>query len=313
MSKAALSFTRFPGFGHMSETNKNLAAVYQRNGHAAEDNDPRVISLAAKLDLLKETRRYQSLLGNLFGASDPANLQSLLLEAVFAFQFESAGKPLQYEAKQRDDDNTSIDFLRQLPSDNKLYIEMRLLQQSNWITGDIAEQVEFFGGYAVTLDGEQDKKEVLRLQRTVLEKAQDKHGRPIKFAEARDRQFNVIAVEVSELQLGMVDLDDCLLVTYGDPAVHRINQRGVVGLFQQVDASYPQQLLEAAKMFEAFRSNIHGVLFLWKTPPGPADFELQYFLACNRALMSAADAELVETDLRAALAIYQRPKPNYGG
>jgi len=287
-----------------------LTAAFQASKYAAEANDPRVLRLAEKLDVLEATGRYAPLLASLFRANDPANIQSLLLEAVFAHQFEAAGLPLRYEVKQRTDNDTSIDFCFAMVSGKSVFIEMRLVRQRQHRTEDIAAQLTEVGSYAVAMDGEQDRDESLRLQNIILSKAQDDEGRFIKFDAEDGQGYNLIAVEVSELHLGMIDLADCRLVTYGDPAVGDMERRGIFGLFQEADVSYPGDMQRLSAKFKPFRDTIHGVLFLWKQPPGPADFELNCALICNQSILAKDEAEAIKADIHRGLAKHEHSKSN---
>lgn len=280
-----------------------LASALSASEYPVADDDVRLVPLAVKLKFLQVTGRYAKLLSELFSANHKANVQSLILEATFAFQFERMGKSLAYEVSQRADNETTIDFHRALPSERNLFIEMRLVQQRQWVAGDIAQQLQKSGAYEVTFDGGQDQSETVRLQQLILSKAQAKDGRLIKFARDSAKSCNVIAVEVSELHLGMIDHADCVLVTYGDPAVALLERREIFGLFQEDNSKHPQHLREYAAKFQEFRHTVHAVLFLWKIPrSSPVNFDLEFLLICNRALMSKDDKADVMQDLCGALA-----------
>jgi hypothetical protein len=62
---------------------------------------------------------------------------------------------------------------------------------------------------------------------------QDRHGNPIKFFSTDPDVLNVVVVDATKSILGIIDIYDCLLATYGDPAVDEVYRRGIFGLFQE--------------------------------------------------------------------------------
>jgi hypothetical protein len=102
-----------------------------KNSGGAEQPDSDVDGLLEKLTYLENTGRYGRLMDNIASANDKSNFLASVLEATFAFQFESADLPLQYEVKQDDDKSSSIDFLRKSETGALTYFEARLLQQDD--------------------------------------------------------------------------------------------------------------------------------------------------------------------------------------
>lgn len=293
--------------GHMSnvELRTRLAAALNASGYHVDATDDRLVPLVEKIGFLQVLGRYQGLIASLLAANDQSNLKSLLLEATFAFQFERVGKSLRYEVQRRANDETSIDFLRHPASLREICIEMRLAQQRQATTHAIEQQLQQTGYYEVIQDGNDDRAETLRLQRIIHEKVVNAVGQPIKFTSGTADTYNVVAIEVSELHLGMTDGLDCVLAMYGDPAVPEMARRGIFGLFQKVRAEYPDYIHQMASTFSYFRSTVHAVLFLWKVPRGAAiDFQLQYVLVHNRVLMTADEAESVARDFGGAMEVH---------
>lgn len=281
---------------------KKLAKALSASGYPVDEGDDRLVPLTEKLACLQATGRYSRLLSDLFAANDKANIQSLILESTFAYQFEANGKALDYEVRRRSDDESSVDFHRELESTQHLYMEMRLVRQRQALTDLFEEQLGRSDYAGTTLEGEEDRAETLRLQRLILSKALSKDGEPIKFSAGVPGDYNVIVVEVSELHLGMIDLDDCLLVTYGDPAVPRWARRQMFGLFQEVQPEYPDFVQQIAAQFEPFRRTMHGVLFIRKQPPGsPVNFSLEFFLIPNRNLMTEQEGLEIARELKGAM------------
>ena len=290
----------------MSDLHDRLASALCASGYQVRSDENRLAPLADKLDLLRSTGRYARLISDLFATNDGANLRSLALEVTFAYQFEVAGIPLRYEVRHRPDDETSVDFLREADSGQKLCIEMRLVQQRQAITTLFEEQLRNSPYFGTTLNGVEDRAETLRLQRLILEKAVNSRGELIKFPPDAANSYNVVAIEVSELHLGMIDDADCLLATYGDPAVHEFMRRQLFGLFQEARPEYPLHIHELAASFAPFRAAVHGVLFLRKVPPGsPINFHLEYLFVHNRTLMTAEEATSIAHDIHGAMDVWK--------
>lgn len=263
--------------------------------------------LAEKLDLLANTGRYGRLLSDLFASNDRSNLLALILEATFAHSFESRGKALSYEVKQHPDATTSIDFLRETAAGVKIYFELRLLQQSAGVQREVAQQLERHNRFVVSLGGEDEAQEVLRLQSALLGKVQTEDGRPVKFFATDRGTRNLVVVDITDLLLGSIDQSDCVLATYGDPPLSEPERRGVFGLLQEPNSSYPVHIQAAARRFSYFRGVVHAVLFLRRTPRSDDfDFELEYFLVPNYALLNQEEADILAAEIRDVLKVWRR-------
>jgi len=223
---------------------------------------------------------------------------------LFAYQFESQGLQLAYEVKQEPGKPSTVDFLRQTPAGKRAYLELRLLQQRKSIKDMIDEQLQKYGIYKVLLGGDDEKREVERLQSTILTKVQDASGAPIKFFSTDADVLNIVVVDASETILGTIDIYDCLLATYGDPAVDEVYRRNIFGLFQEDKPEYPQAIHDLAAKYAHVRSRIHGVMFLFREPDsGIIAYKLQQYIVWNRALVNEATAQQVYGDLSAAIPI----------
>jgi hypothetical protein len=285
----------------MSFERATLDIAIAASGGVAQPDD-QVNGLFEKLQILESTGSYASILKSIANANDRSNFLSLLLEATFAHQFESNGIRLQYEVKQDTNHGTSIDFALKLDDGCTTYIELRLLQQDHATAKDIAEQFTDAGLYAVSKDGADEQREVFKLQSIVLSKVQDKGDNPIKFLKADSSVVNIVAVCVSDILLGTVDKNDCILATYGDPAVPENSRRGVFGLFQDVQKDYPSEIQVAAKRFAHLKATIHAVLFLFKpSGSGILDYQLQQVLVWNRGLIMEPRARSVSEQVSSAI------------
>lgn len=257
-----------------------------------------------RLDFLHKTGRYGQLLSSLVKANDRSNFLALVLEANFAHQFESQGFALVYEVQQDAQKRSSIDFLRKTPNGDSVYFELRLLQQTQSIKDSINAQLQKWGGYSLFMGGDDEQKEVVRLQNTILGKVQEKDGKPIKFFSTDANAANIVVVDATESVLGTVDVHDCMLATHGDPGVEEIYRRQVFGLFQEDRPEYPQRIHDLAAKYSHIRNTLHGVLFLFKEPnTGLLRYRLEQYLMWNPALVDEAEARPILADLARAIPV----------
>lgn len=258
--------------------------------------------LLAKIEVLAATGRYGALLSNLLDANDKNNFLALVLEATFAYQFESKGLELAYEVSQSPDSATSIDFVRQLPDGLRVYVEMRLLEPPLPFLKSMREKLRRNGFYRLVMGSEEEQTAVVRVQNTILGKVQDHTGKPIKFFAGGDNVINIVAVDVSSQLLRMIDLHDCLLATYGDPAVEEECRRGIFGLFQEPMPEYPKPIQLLGEKYSHIRQILHGVLFLFRVPESAfLSYSLRQFVAWNPLLLDRDRAKTAYTALARGL------------
>ena len=218
--------------------------------------------------------------------------------------------PLRYEVSGRPEDATSVDFLCRTDHGKELCIEMRLVQQRQSTTDLFEAQLRESEYFGTTLDGEGDRAETVRLQRLILEKAVGKSGDLTKFQPVDAGRYNIVAVEVSELHLGMCDSGDCLLAAYGDPAVSELERRNLFGLFQQPRPEYPAHIQEVASLFAPFREAIHAILFLRKSPRmSPIDYRLEYIFVHNPQIMAGAEVDDIAREFNGAMEVWKSVRP----
>lgn len=262
--------------------------------------------LLRRLDLLDGTGRYQGLLSNIEKANDNNNFLAFVLEANFAWQFESKGLKLRYEVSQGID-GSLIDFLRKTDTGDKVYYEMRLLQQEEKVAKEMNAQLKEGNTYDAMLNGDDESKAVVRLMSTILSKVQDSGGAPTKFFVVHEGAFNIVAIDVSALLLQTVDFFDCLLALHGDQAVPEHCRRNIFGLFQGAGQEDPTHIHERAAKYNHIRSTLHGVLFLFKSRnDGLLTYELQQHLVRNPNLLSLQKANAVRDDLVKAVPVRTR-------
>src|SRR5260370_22751487 len=152
-------------------------------------------ALYTKLQYLDGTGRYGQLLSNLSSANDKSNFLALALEATFAYQLEQSGVSLQYEVRQDDSGDSSIDFLAPTISGNRVFFELRLLQERASIAAKIAHQLQTSQIYRMVLNAIDEANEIIRLQSAILEKVQRADGTPHKFIAPCDGSLNVVVLD----------------------------------------------------------------------------------------------------------------------
>ena len=183
-----------------------------------------------------------------------------------------------------------------------VYIEVRLLQQDATTTRSISSQLAAANVYTISLNGDDEKRDIIRLQQVIMEKVQKRDGTPTKFVAEHPGAVNLVAVDVSSIILGMFDLDDCKLVTLGDCSVQPAFQRGIFGLFQEPDSRHPQEIQAVADGFAHVRSTLHGILFLFRAPKSePYDYSLERCLERNPRLMDQGTAKTIREAFQPAL------------
>ena len=135
-------------------------------------------------------------------AKNEGDFRGRMLEVNFADLFGQKGIRLQYGAKQ--DMSGDIDFCWHV-SGHQVFIEMKLLGQDKQTKEDTNQQLEGTGCCATLISD--DTRDVTRIQRDIFQKSSTK-----KFKAKPDPTWiNLVAVDVSELQLGTIDIGDCLL------------------------------------------------------------------------------------------------------
>ncbi len=255
----------------------------------------------ARVDLLQKTGRYGALLSQISNANDSSNFLALTLELSFAYQFESSGRELQYELSQDAKQNSTIDFLRVTPGGEQVFFELRLIQQPQDIADSVARQIEGTERYEIAPDAEDEQDAVVRIQRNILSKVQDKKGNPITFLSPAENAINIVVVDIADCMLGMMDIHDCMLACQGDPGVEEPYRRKVFGLFQQDMPHYPQRIHDLAKKYAHIRGTIRGILFLDRVGVEILTYRLCHYLVWNPALIDEPTARRILADVSIAI------------
>lgn len=279
-----------------------LDAVLSRLGMDVTVWSETVSFFLAKLELLSNTSNYNELLKSLFASNDLSEFNSYVFEAMFAYDFESKQQSLAYEINQLSDENSSVDFYYIL-DDLKVYFELRLIQQRNWITSSIKTQLSANKSSEMLLNGNDETDETIRIQNLILSKCQKSDGIPTKFHTPENDTLNFIVINISELHLGMIDKFDCLLTMYGDVGVPLFFRRGIFGMWQDLPENSSEIERRCYGKFQHFRETIHGIFFVRYAKGSGClnkmyiDRELEYFVILNNNLLQKETVDHVITKL----------------
>jgi hypothetical protein len=249
-------------------------------------------SLLTKLNRLEATNHYAALIAQLGAAREEGDFRGRVLEVNFADLFVEKRLDLAYGTKQGM--KGDVDFCWSIAG-YKVFIEMKLLGQDKATRDSIRRQLDC-AGVSSTLITE-DTRDVARIQLDIVQKSSTRKFNPKPEAQ----WINLVGVDVSELQLGTVDICDCLLAAGGntfaskhcDAAFLRAN---VVGVFESLadEGLTPEQREWIARVHDVPagtphpRSYVHGVLFLFREPRERAalSYALSGAIVWNPALVS---------------------------
>jgi hypothetical protein len=165
-------------------------------------------ALHAKISTIAAYQSLSPILKQLAKAREEGDFRGRVLEVNFAEAFAQKGVILENAIKQgRAGD---VDF-RWKVDGFEVCIEMRMVSQAKALKETINKQLEMAGVSATAVPD--DSREIARLQREWIQKATTTKFDP----KPADSTINIVAVDVSELLLGTVDVADCLLVAGGNP------------------------------------------------------------------------------------------------
>jgi hypothetical protein len=120
--------------------------------------------------------------------------------------------------------------------------------------------------------------------------------------------INLVGVDVSEIQLGAVDVGDCVLAAGGNPALLQFDdfyrRSNVIGVFERPNASsmtkeqreWDSALSALIESSPHPRDYIHGAVFLFRTPKETAAlvYELKSVVVWNKHLVDLNLAQELE-------------------
>jgi len=264
-------------------------------------------ALLAKVNRVEAQGQYAPLLNQLRSAREEGDFRGRILEVNFADCFIQASVYLEYGAKQGMAGD--IDFAWQLDN-HKVFIEMKLLGQDRATRDEINRQLDESGVTATFVSD--DTRDVARLQADLMQKSSTRKFNP----KPPPGTVNLVAVDVSELQLGMADICDCLLAAGGKTMVKQYCNPAylrdpVVGMFEELPQhrltnAQREWLARVQKLAEGMphpRAYIHGAIFLFREPKERAalSYTLRAALVWNPALMESETAMKIKSAFHAVI------------
>lgn len=255
-------------------------------------------ALLGKIIQIESNDSYEKLINQLRVAKEQGDFRGRVLEVNFASLFAGKGVGLQYGAKQGM--SGDVDFCWRL-GDYQFFIEMKLLGQDQKTRESINQQLKDTG-FSSTLITE-DTWDIARIQRDIFQKSSTKKFNP----QPEQTWINLVAIDVSELQLGTIDMRDCLLAALGNEGASKYChpaclRPSVVGVFQPDEVStFQGEQINWVRGFHKTlyggkhpRNYIHGVLFLFREPWERAAlcYELSAAVVWNPALYNTNVASI---------------------
>jgi len=264
-------------------------------------------ALLEKVSRVEAEKQYAPLIAQLRASREQGDFRGRVLEVNFADCFIRKGIALAYGVKQGMPGD--IDFGWGVEG-HDVCLEMKLLREHKVIRDEINAQLDDKGVSAKFVND--DTRDVARLQTDLIQKATTRKFNPTPSKNT----VNLVAVDVSELQLGTADLGDCLLAAGGNTLAARhfgeaFLRESVVGAFENCA---PEKLRESQKAWVASvqklpdgaphpRGYIHGALFLFREPKETAalSYELRAAIAWNPNLADEDMAKKVCGALHAVI------------
>ena len=245
--------------------------------------------LLTKINRVSAHAQYGWLIDEFRSAREEGDFRGRVFEVNFLDCFIRAGIVLEYAVKQgmRGD----VDFLWRCGQHN-VFIELKLIGQDRATRDDINRQLADTGMSATLLLD--DTRDIARLQFDLMQKSSVRKFNP----KPDSASVNLVGVDVTELQLGMADICDCLLAAGGNTLARQhchpaeLRER-VVGVFEA-----PENLTDAQKDWFSHvqkiipdaphpRTYMHGALFFFRSPPERAalSYDLRAMVVWNPTLM----------------------------
>ncbi|WP_313951373.1 hypothetical protein [Accumulibacter sp.] len=281
-------------------TEADLKATIQASGGGCCTLDSGQ-ALLEKINRLEAADAYALLVTQLQSAKEPGDFRGRVLEVNFADLFVGQGVRLRYDAKRGM--SGDVDFCWHF-NDDHVFIEMKLLGQDQKTKEATAQQLNDTG-FCSTLISD-DTKDVARIQRDIVQKSSTR-----KFNPTPEKNWvNLVAIDVSELQLRTVDIWDCLLAARGNEHVRMhchpaIQRPAVVGVFEPAGKTLTAEQADWVMCYHGVsdantphpRDYIHGVLFLFREPRDRAalSYRLSGEVVWNPSLIDDARAKQVLT------------------
>jgi hypothetical protein len=271
---------------------EELNAIIQKSGGGC-------LTLDYSKELLEKINRADSsILKQFCRCQNQGDFRGRVLEINFADLFIQNKIKLEYAVKQ--EGTGDVDFSWNL-LENKIFIEMKLLGQSMSIISFIKMQISKWKFFCESISV--DTNDIDRIQKDILGKSLTNKFNP----KPQPNWINLVAIDISELQLGAVDFADCVLATLGNNGLKAAEKRpDVVGVFENCDIISPNQRAWNEKLNAKLtvlngpssihpRDYIHGVIFLFRKPRERAvlSYKLEHYLIFNPNLIQPVEARII--------------------
>jgi hypothetical protein len=230
-------------------------------------------------------------------ASNQGDFRGRVLEINFIDYFVQQKIPLTYEVTQPGATG-DVDLLWQSVG-HDVYIEIKLLREAEsfpLISEQNIQERKF-----TNIPGIDGSVDIKRIQYTIIDKATKTKFNTIP----SQNTINLLAIDVSELQLGTVDLGDCMLAALGSNyAISHFSEScansDLIGLFEpKVEPNAWKQMIDIKLAGHIHpRDYIHGVAFLFREPNDTAalSYQLKARIAWNENIISKNLAREINTD-----------------
>lgn len=252
-------------------------------------------ALAYAPELLEKVNRMEAhaslrgMLNQFRAAKQPGDLRGRVLEVNFADAFLARGIVLSEAVKQGQ--SGDIDF-RWDTQAGRLFFELKLLGEQLAIRESEREQAKSCELFHHDVD---DRIDVGRLQRDIFAKSTIAKFNPMLEAGS----FNLLAIDVSELQLGMVDECDCVHAVCGASGARRLFDEPmirseVVGALEPardlrpVEQDWVKRFHPEPTLQPHPRTYLHAVVFLFRRPEERAalSYDFSSCIVWNESLVA---------------------------
>lgn len=258
-------------------------------------------ALLEKINRLESTKRYPVLIKQLTSAGQPGDFRGRVLEVNFADLFVKQNLELHYGAKQGG--KGDVDFCWRV-ADLDVFVEMKLLGQDQATRDSINQQIAVVGVSSTLITD--DTRDIARIQFDLFQKSSN-----TKFNTKPEKTWiNLIGIDVSELQLGMADLCDCILAAGGNTVASKhcdeaALRQDVVGIFEKSEVlsdkqkEWVERVHKVPQNASHPRDYIHGALFLFREPAETAalSYSLSGAIVWNPAIVSEEVAKPIAVAL----------------
>jgi hypothetical protein len=266
-------------------------------------------SLLARIRKIEAARGCSKLLAQLIKAKDAGDFRGRVLEVNVAARFVENGISVDYGAKQGMAGDIDLKFD---VDGTSVYLELKHLGLDQRSKTCMTHQIEQSGTYTIVRNN--DLGDIARLQRDLIAKSSTKKFNPAPGGGV----INLVGIDVSELQLGTVDVCDCLLAAGGNGLVradyHAACLRPpVVGIFEGVESKqlsadqkrWVRDVHQIPQDAPHPGTYIHGAVFLFRNPSETAalTYDLRSALVWNANLVSREMASPTEKIIYEALPV----------